>query len=58
MLTTETTADVTARLQQVWNARGAEDLRAIDAELTSMMGATASGPYVKNLDRAIRKLDR
>lgn len=41
-----------------WNARGAADLSKIEAELSSMMGSTAAGPYVKNLDRALRTLDR
>jgi hypothetical protein len=45
-------------LRQVWNARGAADIVKLEAELTSQMGATASGPYVKNLDRALRTLDR
>jgi hypothetical protein len=47
-----------AELRLVWNARGAADLVKIEAELSSLMGVTASGPYVKNLDRAIRSLDR
>ena len=46
------------QLRQVWNARGAADLVKIEAELSSLMGVTASGPYVKNLDRAIRSVDR
>lgn len=46
------------QLREVWNARGAADRATIDASLASQMGATASGPYVKNLDRAIRTLDR
>jgi len=45
-------------LRQVWNARGAADLVAVDVSLTSQMGATASGRYVRNLDRALRSLDR
>jgi hypothetical protein len=49
---------VAAQLRQVWNARGAADLQQIDVSLTSQMGATASGPYVRNLEREIRKLDR
>lgn len=46
------------QLRQVWNARGAADRATLDAELSSQMGATAAGPYVKNLDRALRMLDR
>lgn len=46
------------QLRLVWNARGAADLVKVDAELTAMMGSTAGGPYVKNLDRALRTLDR
>jgi DNA-binding phage protein len=45
-------------LRQVWNARGAADVAIVEAELSSMMGVTAAGPYVKNLDRALRKGDR
>ena len=51
-------AAIAEQLRQAWNARGAADLVKLDAELTSMMGGTASGPYVKNLDRALRSLDR
>jgi hypothetical protein len=50
--------DLEEQLRQVWNARGAADLAKIESELTSQMGATASGPYLKNLDRALRSLDR
>ena len=46
------------QLRQVWNARGAADLAKIEADLSAMMGATMAGPYVKNLDRALRTLDR
>ncbi len=46
------------QLREVWNARGAADLVILEADLSTMMGATAAGPYVKNLDRAIRRLDR
>lgn len=45
-------------LRQVWNARGAADAVKLEAELSGMMGVTMAGPYVKNLDRAIRTLDR
>jgi len=45
-------------LKEIWNARGAADIAKIEAQLTSMMGAVAAGPYIKNLDRALRKLDR
>ena len=44
-------------LLRMWNARGAADAAAIEAELTSLMGTTAL-PYVKNLKRALRSLDR
>lgn len=49
---------IAEQLRLVWNARGAADLAKIDHELTSMMGGQAAGPYVKNLDRALRGLDR
>lgn len=51
-------APVAERLRQVWNARGVADVATIEAELARMMGGTASGPYVKNLERAIKGLDR
>jgi len=45
-------------LRDVWNARGAADIATLEADLSSMMGPTAAGPYCKNLDRALRALDR
>jgi hypothetical protein len=42
----------------VWNARGAVDITKIEDDLSAMMGPTAAGPYCKNLERAIPKLDR
>jgi len=50
--------DIAAQLRLIWNARGAADVTKLEAELSALMGVTASGPYVKNLDRAIRALDR
>lgn len=49
---------IAEQLRLVWNARGAADIAKIESELTSQMGASASGPYLKNLDRALRTLDR
>ena len=49
---------IAEQLRQVWNARGAADRATIEGALSSQMGATAAGPYVKNLDRALRDLDR
>jgi hypothetical protein len=46
------------QLRQVWNARGAADLAKIEIDLSTMMGTTAAGPYLKNLDRALKTLDR
>jgi hypothetical protein len=43
---------------QVWNARGAVDLAKIEIDLAQQMGATAAGPYLKHLNRALRALDR
>jgi len=43
---------------RIWNARGAADVAKIGEELRMMMGAAAAGPYVSNLDRALRRLDR
>jgi hypothetical protein len=51
-------AGIAEQLRLVWNARGAADLATIETELTALMGATAAGPLVKNLDRALRQLDR
>jgi hypothetical protein len=44
-------------LRIVWNQRGAADIATIELQLAQQMGATASGPYLKNLDRALRALD-
>lgn len=49
---------IATALREMWNARGAADRTKLEAELSSMMGAKASGPYVKNLERALRSLDR
>lgn len=49
---------VVEQLRLIWNARGAADLVTIESSLSSQMGSTAAGPYVKNLDRDLRKLDR
>ena len=46
------------QLRLIWNARGAADLAMLETTLSSLMGSTASGPYLKNLDRALRQLDR
>jgi hypothetical protein len=51
-------AAVAEQLRQVWNARGEADIAKIDSELSMLMGATMAGPYVKNLDRALRTVDR
>lgn len=53
-----TRAAVVAELVAVWNARGAADAATIETELSMLMGSTMAGPYVKNLDRALRTLDR
>jgi hypothetical protein len=45
-------------LRLVWNARGAADVAKLESTLASLMGGSASGPYVKNLDRALRALDQ
>lgn len=51
-------AMIAEQLRLVWNARGELDLATVDATLASLMGSTASGPYVKQIDRAIKLLDR
>lgn len=50
--------DTIAILKKLWNARGAADIALIDQTLGTLMGIQAAGPYVKNLDRALRTLDR
>lgn len=49
---------IVAALRVVWNERGAVDIATVGDELARHMGATASGPYTKNLDRALRALDQ
>lgn len=44
--------------REMWNTRGAADIALIDQTLGTLMGIQAAGPYVKNLDRALRALDR
>jgi hypothetical protein len=45
-------------LVRIWNARGAADVAALERELSTVMGPTMAGPYIKNCDRALRALDR
>jgi hypothetical protein len=45
-------------MHYLWNERGLRDRATLEAELSTMMGGTAAGPYVKNLTRALRGLDR
>ena len=49
---------IAEQLRLVWNARGAADLAKIETELSTLMGGMMAGPYVKNLDRVLRSLDR
>jgi hypothetical protein len=51
-------AQIAEQLRQIWNARGAVDIAKVEHELSTMMGSTMAGPYCKNLDRALRALDR
>jgi hypothetical protein len=51
-------AGIAEQLRAIWNARGAADLAKIKTELTATKGATAGGPVIKNLERALRKLNR
>jgi hypothetical protein len=44
--------------RKMWNTRGAVEIATIETELSTMMGATKAGPYLKNHDRALRALDR
>jgi hypothetical protein len=41
-----------------WQERGRADKQAIADTLSSLMGATAAGPYVTHLERAIDALDK
>jgi hypothetical protein len=51
-------AAIAEQLRLVWNARGAADLATIETELTALMGSMTAAPFIKNLDRALRQLDR
>jgi len=51
-------AAVVEQVRLVWNARGAADIAKLQTELSMLMGSTMAGPYVSNLDRALRTLDR
>jgi len=44
-------------LKEIWNARGAADIAKIEQELSTIMGSTAAGPYLKVLSRSLRGLD-
>jgi hypothetical protein len=48
---------ITDQLRLIWNARGAADIAQLDTTLSSLMGVTAAGPYVKILDGHLRALD-
>jgi hypothetical protein len=50
--------DVEDVLRRVWNARGAADIATLEHQLAGLMGDAAAGPYIKDLDRALRALDR
>jgi hypothetical protein len=39
-------------LRLAGNTRGAVDLATIETHLSTVMGATAAGPHLKNLNRA------
>jgi hypothetical protein len=57
-LITAVVADIAEQLRLAWNARGAADIAKLQTELSMLMGSTMAGPYVSNLDRAMRTLDR
>ena len=48
---------IAEQFRQVWNARGTADMAKVERQLSVLMGSTA-GPYVKNLERTLRTLDR
>ena len=50
-------AMIVEQLRQVWNARGAADLEAIDAHVTYDMGGHVEGSR-RGIERALRSLDR
>jgi hypothetical protein len=56
--TQQAMAVVAEQLRLAWNARGAADIARLDYELSRQMGPASAGPYVENLDRALRELDR
>jgi hypothetical protein len=49
---------IALRLREIWNARGVADLARVEYELSTLMGSTAADPYIRNLYRALRSLDR
>lgn len=49
---------IAEQLRLIWNARGAADIAKVEHELATMMGGNAAGPYINNLARALRALDR
>jgi hypothetical protein len=49
---------VAEQLRLMWNARGAADVAKIHWSLSWMMGDMKAGSYIKELDRALRTLDR
>ena len=51
-------AVIREQLRLVWNARGAADIATIDAMMPRLLDAAQSGPVSRNLDRALRALDR
>jgi hypothetical protein len=52
------TSEIEMALRNVWNARGAADIARLETKLSLLMGPMTAGPYLKNLDRALRTLDR
>jgi hypothetical protein len=50
--------EIAMALFNAWNARGRADRKAIEASLVSLLGCTAARPHIKNLERALKALDR
>ena len=52
------TSAIAEQLRLVWNQRGATDIAKVESELSQAMGPIAAAPYLTNLDRALRLLNR
>lgn len=54
----EVVASIVKQLREVWNARGAADLKAVEDRLATLTGWITSEPYRQHLAEAIKEQDR